>query len=125
MSTMAHMEGTINLEMMFLKNGYRLGDKLGKGSFAVVKKAVHLPTGRDLAVKIVDHNLATKEFLEKFLSREMNIIGGLKHPNIIDVEKVLLICAKNTTCLQARKNSGSCVASGLYTTGIGYCFYYY
>jgi len=94
---MAHMEGTINLEMMFLKNGYRLGDKLGKGSFAVVKKAVHLPTGRDLAVKIVDHNLATKEFLEKFLSREMNIIGGLKHPNIIDVEKVLLICAKNTT----------------------------
>lgn len=85
---MAHMEGTINLEMMFLKNGYRLGDKLGKGSFAVVKKAVHLPSGRDLAVKIVDHNLATKEFLEKFLSREMNIIGGLKHPNIIDVEKV-------------------------------------
>jgi len=85
---MAHMEGTINLEMMFLKNGYRLGDKIGKGSFAVVKKAVHLPTGRDLAVKIVDHNLATKEFLEKFLSREMNIIGGLKHPNIIDVEKV-------------------------------------
>ena len=89
-STMTHMEGTINLEMMFLKNGYRLGDKLGKGSFAVVKKAVHLPTARDLAVKIVDHNLATKEFLEKFLSREMNIIGGLKHPNIIDVEKVLL-----------------------------------
>jgi len=87
---MTHMEGTINLEMMFLKNGYRLGDKLGKGSFAVVKKAVHLPTARDLAVKIVDHNLATKEFLEKFLSREMNIIGGLKHPNIIDVEKVLL-----------------------------------
>jgi len=94
---MAHMEGTINLEMMFLKNGYRLGDRLGKGSFAVVKKAVHLPTGRDLAVKIVDHNLATKEFLEKFLSREMNIIGGLKHPNIIDVEKVLLICWSTQT----------------------------
>jgi len=91
---MAHMEGNINLDMMFLKNGYRLGDKLGKGSFAVVKKAVHLPTGRDLAVKIVDHNLATKEFLEKFLSREMNIIGGLKHPNIIDVEKVPHICAR-------------------------------
>jgi len=87
-SKMAHMEGTINLEAMFLENGYRLGEKLGKGSFAVVKKVLHLPTGRELAVKIVDHNLATKEFLEKFLSREMNIIGGIKHPNIIDVEKV-------------------------------------
>jgi len=100
---MAHMEGTINLEMMFLKNGYRLGDKLGKGSFAVVKKAVHLPSGRDLAVKIVDHNLATKEFLEKFLSREMNIIGGLKHPNIIDVEKVLSFAQE--TRLSARANT--------------------
>jgi len=101
---MAHMEGTINLEMMFLKNGYRLGDKLGKGSFAVVKKAVHLPTGRDLAVKIVDHNLATKEFLEKFLSREMNIIGGLKHPNIIDVEKVRPFAQKLPRHCSCEKN---------------------
>jgi len=85
---MAHMEGAINLETMFLKNGYRLGDKLGKGSFAVVRKAMQLSNRRELAVKIVDNNLATKDFLEKFLARELNIIVGLKHPNIIDVEKV-------------------------------------
>jgi len=103
------MEGTINLEMMFLKNGYRLGDKLGKGSFAVVKKAVHLPTGRDLAVKIVDHNLATKEFLEKFLSREMNIIGGLKHPNIIDVEKVRPFAQKLPRHCSCEKTFPACV----------------
>ena len=109
---MAHMEGTINLKKMFLKNGYRLGDKVATDAtvarFAVVKKAVHLPSGRDLAVKIIDHNLLKKdvyaEFFEKFLPREMKIIAGLKHPNIIHVEKVLLICAKNTS-LQARKNS--------------------
>lgn len=88
---MAYMEGSINLEAMFHKNGYKLGDKLGKGSFAVVKKAVHLATGKEMAVKIVDHNLATKEFLEKFLSRELNIIRILKHPNIIDVEKIVRI----------------------------------
>lgn len=89
---MTHMEGSINLEAMFLKNGYRLGEKLGKGSFAVVKKVQHLATRRDLAVKIVDHNLATKDFLEKFLARELNIIVGLKHAHIIDVEKVGVLC---------------------------------
>jgi len=118
------MAQNISLKMMFLKKGIWLGDKISKKSFAVVKKAVHLRTGRDLAVKIVDHNLATKEMSLKILLSKMNITGGLKHPNIIAVEKVLLICAKNTTCLQARKNSGSCVANSLYTTGIGYCFYY-
>lgn len=88
---MSYMEGVINLDAMFHKNGYKLGDKLGKGSFAVVKKAVHMASGREMAVKIVDHNLATKEFLEKFLSRELNIIRSLKHPNIIDVEKIVRI----------------------------------
>lgn len=100
---MAHMEGSINLEAMFLKNGYRLGERLGKGSFAVVKKAVHLPTGRELAVKIVDHNLATKEFLEKFLSRELNIIGGLKHQHIIDVEKIVRIGAYTCVIMEQAK----------------------
>ena len=85
---MAHMEGSIDLEAMFLKNGYRLGDKLGKGSFAVVRKVLHLASRRELAVKIVDHNLATKDFLDKFLARELNIVAGLKHPNIVAVEKV-------------------------------------
>ena len=88
---MAQVEHAIDLDAMFKKHGYQLGDKLGKGSFAVVKKALHIASGREMAVKIVDHNLATKEFLEKFLSRELNIIRTLKHPNIIDVEKIVRI----------------------------------
>jgi len=101
---MAHMEGNVDLEAMFEKNGYKLGERLGKGSFAVVKKAVHIASGRDLAVKIVDHDLATREFLEKFLSRELTIIRNLRHPNIIGIEKIVRI--GSFTCVimeQAKK----------------------
>lgn len=86
------MEGRltgVELEAALLKNGYRVGEKLGSGSFATVRKALNTGSGSEMAIKIVDHNLATKEFLEKFLSRELSIIRNLKHPNIIQLEKIM------------------------------------
>ena len=74
---------------MFYRNGYRLGEKIGTGSFAVVRKALNSATGRPMAVKIIDHNLATKEVQEKFLPRELEIISTLKHANIIEIEKIV------------------------------------
>lgn len=49
---------------------YRLLKTIGKGNFAKVKLAKHLPTGRDVAIKIIDKTQLNPTSLQK-LYREV------------------------------------------------------
>jgi MAP/microtubule affinity-regulating kinase len=51
---------------------YRLLKTIGKGNFAKVKLAKHLPTGRDVAIKIIDKTQLNPTSLQK-LYREVNL----------------------------------------------------
>jgi serine/threonine-protein kinase len=65
---------------------YRLDAVLGSGGMAVVFRAKHTWTGRDVAVKFLDPrktkdlDIASKRFL-----KEGRVIGALSHPNVVKV----------------------------------------
>ncbi|KYO25484.1 testis-specific serine/threonine-protein kinase 2-like [Alligator mississippiensis] len=72
-----------------LKNrGYILGTILGEGSYAKVKSAYAEKMKFDVAVKIIDRKKAPPEFLEKFLPRELDILGKVRHRSIIKTYEI-------------------------------------
>ncbi|KAG5329901.1 TSSK4 kinase, partial [Acromyrmex charruanus] len=64
-------------------HGYTLGKTIGAGSYATVKIAKSDRYGYQVAVKIVSKFQAPGEYLTKFLPREIEVVKGLKHPNLI------------------------------------------
>ncbi|XP_036148232.1 testis-specific serine/threonine-protein kinase 4 isoform X2 [Monomorium pharaonis] len=64
-------------------HGYILGKTIGSGSYATVKIAKSDRHDSQVAVKIVSKFQAPKEYLTKFLPREIEVVKGLKHPNLI------------------------------------------
>lgn len=60
---------------------YRLLKTIGKGNFAKVKLAKHVPTGKEVAIKIIDKTQLNPSSLQK-LFREVRIMKMLDHPNI-------------------------------------------
>ncbi|XP_015792711.1 MAP/microtubule affinity-regulating kinase 3 isoform X3 [Tetranychus urticae] len=67
---------------------YRLLKTIGKGNFAKVKLARHLPTGTEVAIKIIDKTLLNPSSLQK-LFREVRIMKMLDHPNIVKLYQVI------------------------------------
>ncbi|UJR30790.1 hypothetical protein I4U23_018309 [Adineta vaga] len=67
---------------------YRFSKTIGKGNFAKVKLAKHLPTGREVAIKIIDKAQLNPTSLQK-LFREVKIMKGLDHPNIVKLFEVI------------------------------------
>ncbi|XP_023203820.1 MAP/microtubule affinity-regulating kinase 3-like isoform X2 [Xiphophorus maculatus] len=67
---------------------YRLLKTIGKGNFAKVKLARHIPTGREVAIKIIDKTQLNPTSLQKLL-REVRIMKNLNHPNIVKLFEVI------------------------------------
>ncbi|KAM9728422.1 MAP/microtubule affinity-regulating kinase 4 isoform 4-T5 [Menidia menidia] len=67
---------------------YRLLKTIGKGNFAKVKLARHIRTGREVAIKIIDKSQLNPTSLQK-LFREVRIMKGLNHPNIVQLFEVI------------------------------------
>jgi tRNA A-37 threonylcarbamoyl transferase component Bud32 len=68
-----------------LDGKYRLEELIGRGGMGAVYSAMHVGTGRRVAVKVIAPELAGKsEFIERF-RREAKTIGRLRHPNIVNV----------------------------------------
>ncbi|KAG5272930.1 hypothetical protein AALO_G00170840 [Alosa alosa] len=69
--------------LVLKKRGYTLGIHLGEGSYAKVKSAYSERRKINVAVKIINRNKAPKDFLEKFLPREIEMLVCISHPNIV------------------------------------------
>ncbi|XP_066840747.1 MAP/microtubule affinity-regulating kinase 4 isoform X1 [Anser cygnoides] len=67
---------------------YRLLRTIGKGNFAKVKLARHVLTGKEVAIKIIDKTQLNPTSLQK-LFREVRIMKGLNHPNIVKLFEVI------------------------------------
>ncbi|KAL7646438.1 UNVERIFIED_CONTAM: hypothetical protein RMT77_003351 [Armadillidium vulgare] len=67
---------------------YRLMKTIGKGNFAKVKLAKHIPTGKEVAIKIIDKTQLNPNSLQK-LFREVRIMKILDHPNIVKLFQVI------------------------------------
>ena len=92
-----------------------LQEKIGRGSFAVVWKAIHADTGNCVAVKEISTDRLNKK-LKQSLESEVSILKQIRHQNIVRLEDVvevtspaftfvrltalacLTACAFRTTC---------------------------
>ncbi|XP_054757907.2 testis-specific serine/threonine-protein kinase 1-like [Lytechinus pictus] len=73
----------INEEVMLNKKGYTLGLMLGEGSYAAVYSCQLSNNRGKCAIKIINRKKAPKDFLEKFLPREIKILSKVQHRNIV------------------------------------------
>ncbi|CAG9766237.1 unnamed protein product [Ceutorhynchus assimilis] len=65
-------------------HGYTLQKTIGTGSYATVRWATsEKHDSAKVAVKIVSKFNAPADYLKKFLPREIEVVKGLKHPNLI------------------------------------------
>ncbi|XP_060530488.1 testis-specific serine/threonine-protein kinase 3-like [Cylas formicarius] len=64
-------------------HGYSLGKTIGNGSYATVRMAHSERHGADVAIKIVSKFSAPADYLKKFLPREIEVVKGLRHHNLI------------------------------------------
>jgi serine/threonine-protein kinase len=64
---------------------YELGDLLGRGGMAEVRRAVDSRLGRPVAVKQLRTDLATDPTFQARFRREAQSAAGLNHPNIVAV----------------------------------------
>ncbi|KAF7412595.1 hypothetical protein HZH66_001491 [Vespula vulgaris] len=64
-------------------HGYAIGNVIGVGSYATVKVAKSERHNSQVAIKIISKFQAPGDYLKKFLPREIEVVKGLKHPNLI------------------------------------------
>ncbi|XP_033112214.1 testis-specific serine/threonine-protein kinase 1-like [Anneissia japonica] len=73
----------INEEATLKRRGFTLGHVLGEGSYATVCTSFYDKINAKCAMKIICRRKAPKDFLQKFLPRELRIIRRVRHKNII------------------------------------------
>lgn len=78
---------------------------IGTGSFSDVRLAFDALTGRQVAVKLLPtYNVRQNQRLQQILSREINILMTLSHPNIIQF--VQLFTIRGHICLATEHMRG-------------------
>lgn len=76
------------MDKSFEKRGYKIGVKIGGGTFSTVRAAIYTNSKRtkDLAVKIVEKSaFKTEPNFPKFLRQEIEVLKRIRHPNIVMV----------------------------------------
>ncbi|KAJ3003394.1 hypothetical protein HKX48_001780 [Thoreauomyces humboldtii] len=63
---------------------YRIGQPIGYGSSATVYIATYLPTGTNVAIKMIDLDMFERNQIDE-LRREIQIMSLSKHPNLLPV----------------------------------------
>ncbi|HYC78010.1 MAG TPA: serine/threonine-protein kinase [Planctomycetota bacterium] len=77
------VEAVQRVKEAFRIPGYKLLEKLGRGSMGVVYKARQLNLDRVVAIKVLSKSLAKNEgFVRRFL-KEARVVGRLNHPNVV------------------------------------------
>lgn len=74
-------------EEVLSRKGLTVGKRINYGSFSKVHKGTLY--GKDVAVKVIDLRLTSKEYKDKFLPRELEYLQKLRHPNIITIYKIV------------------------------------
>ena len=77
--------GTINKNI----GHFILGEKLGEGTFGVVRIATHILTNEKVAVKILNKKRITEKSDKTRIEREIKILKLLHHNNIIQLYSVI------------------------------------
>ncbi len=68
---------------------YMLGKTIGEGTFGKVKIAVHIPTGENVAIKILEKNRIVQPDEIRRVNREIKILKKAHHRNVIQLFEVI------------------------------------
>ncbi|MHC4606887.1 MAG: protein kinase domain-containing protein, partial [Planctomycetota bacterium] len=68
-----------------VRDRYRFLEKIGGGGMGVVYRARDESLDRDVAIKVVRERAGVNEIVRERFLREARVMGGLSHPNIIEV----------------------------------------
>lgn len=68
---------------------YKIGRLLGKGTYAEVHECVHVPTGKMYAIKMYEKAKLIDLQKRRNAIREIHVLEGLDHPNIIHLYHVM------------------------------------
>lgn len=69
--------------------GYTINEDLGQGTFGKVKLSVHAATGEKVAVKILEKEKIVDESDIERITREIQILKLIRHPNIIQLYEII------------------------------------
>lgn len=61
---------------------YDIGQEIGRGAYAIVRKAKHKSTGDVVAIKIISKNDRSVEDV-KYMQREIDIAKSIRHRNVV------------------------------------------
>ena len=73
-----------NTSYIKIEDLFEFKEKIGQGSFGLVRKCIEKNTGKEYAVKIMDKNKIKKKDLQ-FIIQERNYMILIKHPNIVSL----------------------------------------
>lgn len=93
---------------------YRLVRTIGKGNFAKVKLAIHMSTGVEVAIKIINKTRMDATLLRR-LRREITIMKITNHPNIVRLLEI--IENEDVLCLVMEYASGGEIFDYLVSNG--------
>ncbi|XP_067942877.1 testis-specific serine/threonine-protein kinase 1-like [Watersipora subatra] len=82
------------------KKGYTLGSTLGEGSYAKVKSAHSDKEKKNVAIKIINQRRAPKDFRERFLPRELEILQSIHHENLVNLYEIFKMNGKVYICME-------------------------
>ncbi len=68
-----------------LDGRYRLEQLIAHGGFGSVYRATHLPTGCDIAIKVLQPTFATRSAIGARFVREGQLLQRLRHPNTVSI----------------------------------------
>lgn len=71
-----------------IEETYKLGEIIGNGSLSSVRKAVHLETSIERAVKVIAKNVLTDDQAENLVN-EVEALKNFDHPNIVRIIEVI------------------------------------
>ena len=85
-----HEGGMPSEAIVALRDRWRIGWMLGRGTYGSVFKAVEKSTGVVKAVKSIPIRPLVDAHSAKYAAREVEVLKGIKHPYIVEVTEVLL-----------------------------------
>lgn len=79
---------------VFAERGYTFYQLLGEGTYAKVwlvnysKPDDNVTRDYTLACKVIDNERSPKDFIKKFLPREIDILSKIRHPHLIHLHSI-------------------------------------
>lgn len=96
---------------------YEIFELLGTGGFAFVYRAKHLPSGRELALKLLRTDSVASPTSTRRFAREAHALASLSHPNLVRIADsgltpdgrpyLAMELVRGSTLLQALREAGS------------------